>query len=477
MNFAADILNSSRSYPDRIAYRDGNEDLTYRDLIDRVLGIAETLSSYPSRSVVIICMEDCVDWPCAFLACLYTGLIPFPVSTNVSQELLSSLIDFTHCKLIIGSDDLQTRYPVLHRKSLNRRAHITVPPVDLHPDDIGYLGMSSGSTGFPKIAVHRHAVFAEIAGIVPLHAYDMTSSSIVFSVAKMSWGYGLHNSVTYPLSIGATAVVMPDLPLPANIVGYIEKYRPNIVISSPSVMRRFFKQQYKSLTLADSVCHWHSSGEDLPEQLRQAWLERFGLLPHTSIGMLETCQTYAATTKYNHCPGTVGSPLPGVRVRIVGEDQQDCLPGRSGEIYVDSPANAMYYLKNYQATRDRFVGCWVRTGDCGYWDDNGNLVFTGRTDDIFKVNDLIVSPVEVENEILKNQNIEQAAVVGIPNTHGQRESHAFLVVTDDFSLDDFRRSLSIRLLPHQVPKFITIVEQLPETLTNKQDRKTLAVKS
>ena len=97
--------------------------------------------------------------------------------------------------------------------------------------------------------------------------------------------------------------------------------------------------------------------------------------------------------------------------------------------------------------------------------------------DIFKVNDLIVSPVEVENEILKNHNIEQAAVVGIPNTHGQRESHAFLVVTDDFSLDDFRRSLSIRLLPHQVPKFITIVEQLPETLTNKQDRKTLAVKS
>jgi acyl-coenzyme A synthetase/AMP-(fatty) acid ligase len=216
-------------------------------------------------------------------------------------------------------------------------------------------------------------------------------------------------------------------------------------------------------TLPNSIKHFNSSGEHLPAPMYEQFLERFGLPLHSCIGMMETASNYAANPDWAHDPGTVGQAFDDVEIKLVDD-----------EIYVSSPANACHYYNNYAKTQETFVGRWVRTGDRGYYNERGNLVFAGRVDDVFKVNDLIVNPVEIEAEIMRHPSVEQAAVAGVVNARGIKEVRAFVIARETFDLGALKTYLSEQLFTHQMPKQIHIVLEFPETMTNKKDRRTLA---
>ncbi|CAB4128503.1 Acs Acyl-coenzyme A synthetases/AMP-(fatty) acid ligases [uncultured Caudovirales phage] len=452
INFAHTVLEQSHAHPDKIAYRDGYVDLKYGDIPKRVRQIAHglTISGLRRGDHVIIQMEDCVDWPCTFLACLYANIIPLPLSGNLGPDLFAKIAEFIECKLIITRDIVQNFY--------NLTDH--VEPVMVHPDSAAWMNVSSGSTGMPKVAVHRHQTLFEILKLSPRLSFGMTHNSTILSVAKMSWNFGLHNSVTYTMGLGATAILIPDAPAAPVVFEYLNRYRPEIVISSPSIIRRLLLPAVSKYTLPDSIEHFNSSGEHLPDIMYDQFLERFGIQLHSCIGMMETCTNYAANSDFAHDRGTVGQALPGCEIKLVDD-----------EIYVSSPANACYYYKNYEKTKQTFIGEWVRTGDRGYYNERGNLVFGGRVDDVFKVNDLIVNPVEIESEILKDSTVDQVAIAKVVNSRGTNEVHAFIVPQDNFDIVKFKETIKEKLFPHQIPQQIHIVEKLAETATNKKHRR------
>jgi len=455
INFSHTVLEQSLAYPDKIAYRDGHVDLKYSDIPKRVRQIAHgfALSGLRRGDHVIIQMEDCVDWPCTFLACLYANIIPLPLSGNLGPDLFNKIAEFIECKLVITRDIVQTFY--------NLTDHLE--PVMVHPDSAAWMNVSSGSTGMPKVAVHRHQTLFEILKLSPLLSFGMTHNSTILSVAKMSWNFGLHNSVTYTMGLGATAILIPDAPAAPVIFDYLNRYRPEIVVSSPSIIRRLLLPAVRKYTLPDSIKHFNSSGEHLPDVMYDQFLERFGIQLHSCIGMMETCTNYAANPDFAHDPGTVGQALPGCEIKLIDD-----------EIYVSSPANACYYYKNYEKTKQTFVGEWIRTGDRGYYNERGNLVFGGRVDDVFKVNDLIVNPVEIEVEIMRDITVDQVAIAKVTNSRGINEVHAFIVPTVDFNLEEFKASIKTKLFPHQMPQQIHIVDKLAETATNKKHRRGMA---
>jgi benzoate-CoA ligase len=264
------------------------------------------------------------------------------------------------------------------------------------------------------------------------------------------------------LGLGATAIVIPEAPSAPTVFEYINRFKPNIVISSPSIIRRLLAANAK-YTLPNSIKHFNSSGEHLPAPMYDQFLEGFGLPLHSCIGMMETASNYAANPDWEHDSGTVGRAFDGVKIKLVDD-----------EIYVSSPANACYYYKNYEKTKQTFVGEWVRTGDRGYFNERGNLVFAGRVDDVFKVNDLIVNPIEIENEVMSYPNIDQVGVTKVAGPTGKNEVHFFIVATDAFDLNKFKEYIKTKLFPHQLPAQIHIVDKLTETLTNKKHRKGLA---
>jgi acyl-coenzyme A synthetase/AMP-(fatty) acid ligase len=253
----------------------------------------------------------------------------------------------------------------------------------------------------------------------------------------------------------------------------MQKYRPTVVASTPAVIKKLLGPASKKYSIPTSVVRVQCSGESLPDLTYNEFYKRFGIKISTSIGQLEVANTHYATTNNNLSEqGTVGKALPGVTIKIMDKQDQECEQGIVGEIHVRSKMIASYYLKNYNTTKNTFFGHWVKTGDTGYIDSAGNLIFVGRVDDVFKVNDLIVSPVDIENEILKYPGIENVAIVGIKKDVNT-QVHAFVIPTDCFDADQFDQFLNSKLLKHQLPKKIHMVDQFPETVTGKKDRKTL----
>ena len=467
INFAKTIIEQSQAYPDKIAYRDGINNLNYGQIIDRIPRIAQGLLNQGLKkgNHIIITMEDCVDWPVIFLACLYTGIIPLPLSPVVSNDLFDKIAELIDCQLVIaGNERAKTLVGNVRSRAQIQEwfSNDKCQPVLMHPDSASWMHVSSGSTGTPKVAVHRHQTLFELLRMGPGPSFNMTKDSVILSTPKLSWNYGLHNSITYTLGLGATAILVQETPAAPILFEYINRYRPDIVISSPSIIRRLLAANEK-YTLPDSIKHFNSSGEHTPAPMYDQFMKRFGLPLHSCIGMMETASNYAANPDWEHDRGTVGKPFDGVEIKLV-----------DNEIYVSSPSAACYYYNNYEKTRETFVGRWIRTGDRGYYNERGNLVFDGRVDDVFKVNDLIVSPVEIEAEIMQYPGVEQVAVAGVLGNNGVKEVHAFVVPHEQSDLNGLKEYLTKKLFSHQVPKKIHTVSSFPETMTNKKDRRTLA---
>jgi acyl-coenzyme A synthetase/AMP-(fatty) acid ligase len=297
----------------------------------------------------------------------------------------------------------------------------------------------------------------------------------MLSIPKMSWGYGLHNTITYTFSLGATAVVIPGPPAPTVVFQTANKYKPTIIAASPAIIKKLLGPASKKYQLPSSVIRVHSSGEDLPELIYDTFYKKFGIKIRNGIGQLEIANShYAVAHNEPGQQGTLGKPFPGVKIKIVNDNDQECSAGEVGEIYVHTKTMATYYLKNFKATKETFIGYWVKTGDSGVIDNNGNLVFLGRVDDWFKVNDLIVSPVDIENQILKYSDIENVAVYSMKNINGSKEVHSCIIPKENFVMSDFKKYLENKLLKHQIPKQIHIVADFPETVTSKKDRKAMA---
>ena len=461
INFAQTIIDQSAGYPDKVAMHDGHSAMTYAELAIRIKRVAQGLQSngLHQGDHVIITMEDCVDWPVIFLACLYLGVVPLPLSTVMGIDLFWKIANFIDCRAIIAGDHQAQGLSgnIISRSQIQEwfKNIDECVPVMVHPDSAGWMNVSSGSTGMPKIAVHRHQTLFEILRMGPWPSFSMTKDSIILSTPKMSWHYGLHNNITHTMGLGATAIVIPEAPAAPTVFEYINRFKPNVVISSPSIIRRLLAANAK-YTLPDSIKHFNSSGEHLPAPMYDQFLERFGLPLHSCIGMMETAANYAANPDWEHDRGTVGRAFDGVKIKLVDD-----------EIYVSSPANACYYYNNYNKTQETFIGEWVRTGDRGYYNERGNLVFAGRIDDVFKVNDLIVNPIEIEVEIMTHPSVEQVAVTGV------KEIHAFVVLSDQTTLENLKTYLVQKLFAHQMPKHIYTILSLPETMTNKKDRKNL----
>jgi benzoate-CoA ligase len=486
INFANYIIELNQGHLDKIAITDGTQSLTYGQLSDKIKQVAASLTSIgivPGQCV-IICMDDCVDWPVVFLGTIYAGAVPVPVATNIPQDVFNDIVDFVECRLVFVDDNSTAKInnrtiPVISRQQLKQWYDVfltTALPVKVFPDTPGYMGLSSGSTGLPKVAVFRHQVLFDIVNFVPRALYRMDSSSIMLSLPKMSWGYGLHNTITYTFGVGGTAVIIPGPPNPTTVFRTINKHKPTIISSTPAVLKKLLGPASKRYSIPNSVVCVHSSGEDLPESVYTEFYKRFGIRISASIGQLEVANTLYATTSGNpEMQGTVGKPLPGVKIKIVNSDEQECAIEVVGEIYVRSNTVATYYLNNYKSTKNTFYGHWVKTGDTGLINSDGNLVFVGRVDDVFKVNDLIVSPINVENEILKYSCIDQAVVLGIKNSNQVIEVHAFIVVKERFELSKFKQFLQDKLLNHQIPKHLHIRDHLPETITGKKNRRELSL--
>lgn len=420
---------------------------------------------------IIICLDDSIDWPCVFLGCIYVGLIPVPLSSMADDLLIDRVLEFVDAKAIV-CDRTRLRGSI-STKQVHEfyKLEGNISALKQHPDSMAYLSLSSGTTGFSKISVHRHQSFFETLTCVPVHAWNIKKDSVILSTAKMSFAFGLHNSITFAFGLGATAILIKGPPAPSKILHMIETHSVTHLISVPTILNSILKHK-ADVPMPYSMKTIVSSGEPLPASLEQRFAQSFGVEILNCIGMSEATQTYCSQTSTNKEPGTMGRALPGVICELRDPDGSSTPRGNIGEMWINTAGAALHYWKDWKNTKKTFHGEWLKTNDQMRETDQGNFVYVSRSDDLIKINAMYVSPIEIESSILQIPGVFDCAVVAIPNQQTELlEIKAFVV--GEVSKDDLRNNLQGLLPAFMIPRAFEFVDDIPKTLTNKKIRSKL----
>jgi benzoate-CoA ligase family protein len=500
-NFAADILrrNLDAGRADNIAFIDHRGKCSYADLADRVERFGHVLRGLGVRTEerVLICLLDTIDWPTAFLGAIKAGVVAVPVNTLMTEDDYRFMLEDSRARVLVVSEELLPKFKpaIAASKSLE---HVIVSGAAAHghhhfadllaavdnkpvtapttSDDMCFWLYTSGSTGRPKGAVHTHADLALTDELYARPILGITENDICYSVAKLFFAYGLGNALTFPMSAGATTVLLPARPTPDLVADLLKQHQVTIFYAVPTFYAAFLASPAAPARGDVKIRRCVSAGEALPPDIGRRWSERYGVDILDGLGSTEMLHIFLSNRTGDVKYGTSGKPVPGYDIRLIDDDGQVIeTPGDMGELQVRGPTSAMMYWNNRAQSRATFLGEWTRSGDKYVEDENGYFVYCGRRDDMLKVSGMYVSPFEVEGVLQSHPDVLEAAVVGWPDTDKLIKPKAFVVLkSPDRASDAFAQQLQDecrqKLAVFKYPRWIEFRRELPKTATGKIQR-------
>jgi benzoate-CoA ligase family protein len=333
---------------------------------------------------------------------------------------------------------------------------------------------TSGTTGFPKGARHRHADLDCCVDSYALGILGMNADDRVYSVAKLFFAYGLGNAGYFPPAAGASAILDPARPDPVQVGEHVRQYEPTLFFGVPTFYAALLAADLPDDTFA-SVRLAVSAGEALPADLHRRFGERFGVEVLDGIGTTEILHIFVSNQPGASAPGTSGVPVPGYDVELRDADGHPVPDGEPGNLWVAGESVTIGYWNRTEQNRRVLHGRYMATGDeYVKRPEDGHLVYLGRSDDMLKVGGIWVSPAEVEACIVELDEVVQAAVVGADGGDGLVKPRAFVVAQPGADADALPERVQAhvreRLAPYKYPRWVEVVDELPTTATGKVKR-------
>jgi 4-hydroxybenzoate-CoA ligase len=511
-------VNIARGLGRKVAFTDPVRQLTYAELQAATFRFARALGGLGLRqeSRIALLLLDGVEYPIAFWGAIRAGIIPIPLNSLLTTEQYAYVLDDSRAEAIVASESLLKMVePVITQSSYlknvivvasqgiganrcgNLSTHsfgevlsrasaepIASPTVS---DEVAFWLYSSGSTGGPKGVKHVHTSLIGTARSMGQGLLGIERDDVVFSAAKLFFAYGLGNGMSFPMSVGASSVLLPHRPTPNLVFELMRRHRPTLFFAGPAL--------YAALLLhrdigpgagSDRLRLCISAGDALPATLGERWRSVVGTDILDGIGSTEMLNTFISNRPEDVRYGTTGKPVPGYDAKILGEDGRELGCGEIGELVVRGPSSAEGYWNQRAKNHRTFVGEWVHTGDNYTRDSDGYYRYCGRMDDMFKVGGVWVSPFLIEAAFTSHDAVLASAVIGSKDADGLVKPKAFVVLKNGSEPDarllqelkaHVKRELIARFSEDSAhgfyvyyPRWIEFRSELPMTATGKIQR-------
>lgn len=501
-NAASDMVDRhvAAGRSDKAAFIDAAGALTYGALAARCNRMGNLLQAFGiAREMrVAVLMLDTNDYPTVFWGAIKAGVVPVLLNTLLNSDQYAHMLADCRAKaLFVSAALLPAVQPILGK--LPSLTHVfvsggTAPAYTLDlcaeletqsaqfdaaetcPDETAFWLYSSGSTGMPKGVRHVHSSLMETARLYGQGVLGIREDDVCFSAAKLFFAYGLGNGMSFPMSAGATTVLLAERPTPESVMTTLKAHQPTLFFGVPTLYAAMLASPQATRENGSNrlrLCV--SAGEALPAEVGKSWKSRFGVDILDGVGSTEMLHIYVSNRTGDIKYGTSGKPVDGYEIRLVDEAGAAVPDGEVGELVVNGPSASDGYWNQRDKSRRTFEGEWTRSGDKYTRDADGYYTYQGRTDDMFKVSGIWVSPFEVESALITHEAVLEAAVVPKEDADGLLKPKAFVILKPGVSADAglvpvLQEQVKSKAGPWKYPRWIEFAEALPKTATGKIQR-------
>jgi benzoate-CoA ligase family protein len=501
LNAAAALVDShvADGRGDKPAILCGQRAVTYAQLHEAANRVGNALRRLGVRREerVAILLPDSPQWAFAFFGAMKLGAVAVPMNTLLVAKEYRYMLNDSRARVLVVDPSLlqrieEVRGELVHLEhvlvaggevaghlSLEQAAQAESPlleTADTSKNDMAFWLYSSGTTGFPKGAVHLHHDMLVAADLYAKATIGLRESDVSFSVAKLFFAYGLGNGLYFPLRTGGTTVLLPDRPTPDRVFATIDEHQPTVFYGVPTSYAAMLHAAEKSgRTGLGRVRMCVSAGEPLPKHLYDKWLERFGVEILDGIGSTEILHIFISNQPGKAVAGSTGQIVPGFEARIVDDDGNQLPPNHVGTLWIKGDSIATSYWNKHEESKRTFCGEWINTRDKFLVDGDGYFWYAGRADDMIKVSGQAVWPADVEGLLQQHPSVLESGVVGMADPDGLIKPVAYVVLKDSHPptpelARELQEFVKKKTAPHKYPRAVVFVEELPKTATGKIKR-------
>lgn len=476
------LAENAARHPERVAIYFGERTFTYREVEQaaaRCRGGLAASGVKPGDRVALL-MSDSPEMIFAFLGIMGLGAIAVPCSTLLPSEGLGYVFKDSEAGMVIVSPEhLQQATAAGAASVVLCRELLKADPMPIgsfERDTPCLVLYTSGSTGQPKGAVHRHGHMPWTIESVARKVYGLRPDDRLFSAPRLFFAYGLGNSLSIPLGGGAATILLGERPTPALIAEVFRKYRPTIFFGVPTIFRMLLEYARQGNALDTSSLRFSASaGEVLPIATWNEWKALTGTEILETIGTTELLHAFIHNYPQRNRPGSSGEVLDGYECRLIDDSGSHVEGAGRGHLHVRGGSAIPFYLNKPEKTAETIRDGWVRTGDVYRRDEDGFYWFEGRSDDLFKCSGMWVSPGEVEDAVARHPAVMEAAVIAEADENGATIPAAYVMLRPGSSpgaaLENDIKAEAAKTLPRfKQPKRIHFMDQLPRTATGKVQR-------
>jgi benzoate-CoA ligase family protein len=475
----------ARRHPERVAILFGEQRLTYAQLADatnRACAVFKSLGLELEQRVLLM-LPDVPQFASAWFGTVQAGGAVSAVNPGLKPDEVTYYLNYTRAKIVVTDAETaatieSVRAQCPHVKHVliegaNYDALLSKATPDpsiaaTHRDDVAVWLYTSGSTGFPKGAVHKHGDFVFNALTYGLPILGYSEKDVCLSGPRLAFGYALGTNLLFPLLGGGTAALFREKPTSETILQMIKKYRPTVFTAVPTILNQILASPNLKDVDFSSVRVCISAGEALPAELYRRWKQTTGVEILDGIGSAEMFHIFITNRLGDVKLGSLGRVVEGYEAKVCDERGLELPRGEVGTLWVKGNSIALEYWQNRDKSKTTFRGEWCVSADKFQQTEDGYFYFCGRGDDMLKVSGKWLSPVEVENALLTHPAVKEAAVVAFKDADGLDKPRAFVALNSGHAASDelaeaIKAHVRSALEPYKAPRQVKFLDALPRS--------------